>query len=166
MKKATVFLIIACVIIAVTTITLGSNNIGEWEWESPDGDEVSRTALDSDYKLWSDAYTSATQSKTGHSVSASTTLGSFRDPWLAGQYALYATLNHDWVSDNNRDGDGDDEGEWEEYISRWTNADDKDWWASYDPSATIEYCIARGWISAKDTRTPSVRYGTNVYIPW
>ena len=164
MKNFSIFLAISFIIVTLATITLGANNQGESERISPSGDEITRSAYDADYKLYSEAYTSATQGTTGHSVSASNTPGSFNDPWLAGSYARYATLNHDWV--NNRDGDNDGDGEWEGYISRWTNANDKDWWNSYDPSSTIEYCVTNGWISAKDIRTPSVRYGTSVYIPW
>ncbi|MDE0484799.1 MAG: hypothetical protein OXI67_19645 [Candidatus Poribacteria bacterium] len=175
MKKVTVFLIIACVIVGITTITLGSNDDGVSEWEEPSADDrgddpnysLYRWAGDSDsMKIWSDATASATQSSSGHSVSACTMLGSVTDPWLEGQYALYATLNHDWVNDNDRDGNNDGDGEWQRRISIWTHADDKDWWDSYDPSDTIEYCMADGWVSAKDTRTPSVRYGASVYVPW
>ncbi len=163
-------------VVATFTLQLkaspGVNRGGVIEWEDPHENRrgrdpnytVHRRAYDNDDKVWSDASTDASQSILGHSVHASVNVYSRRSGFLKGSYTVSATLNQDWVEpDNKWDGES---GQWFVYLSKHASTSDIDWFDSYVPRDTIEYCLADGCAKAKDVRTRSVRWRTSVYIPW
>ena len=163
MNRLSVFLMIMLIIGVLTITASGINNGGTYELANPEDESIERVAYDSDDSVWSEANTSASNGL-GHTVSAGCDVYSIIDPFLYGSYAVYANLNHDWVdSDNSSDGDDDD---WDRYLNEGAYTGDTDWWDSYDETETIEYCTTDGWATARDSRTPSVRNGTSVYIPW
>ena len=164
MKRFYIFLIIAFIISTVTIISYAYNNLGTYEIGGPPFNSINRYAYDSDGPVWSDANTSAHDGLGGHTVSSGSNVYSVRDWHLYGLYDVNARLNHDWVNKKNqRDHDADS---WQVYLNKDAYTMDTDWWDSYNPVDTIEYCIADCVATANDIRTPSVIYGTNCYIPW
>lgn len=136
MNRLSVFLMPVLIIVTLTITASGINNRGTYELVYPAEEKIERLAYDSDGVVWSDAKTSA----------------------------VYAYLNHDWVDESNKRDEDDDD--WERHLAEDSSVDDTDWGDSYDATETIEYCVTDGWATARDMRTPSVWYGTSVYIPW
>lgn len=164
MNRLSVFLMTVLIIVTLTITASSINNRGTYELVYPAEEKIERLAYDSDGVVWSDAKTSADDGPFGHTVESSVNVYSSIDPFLRGSYAVYAYLNHDWVDESNKRDEDDDD--WYRHLHEDSYVGDTNWGDSYDETETIEYCVTDGWATARDIRTPSVWYGTSVYIPW
>ncbi len=165
MKRLSVFLIIIFTICSLTIIAQGYNNRGMYETNGPPFNSINRSAYDSDDSgiVYSDAQTSAHAGLLCHRVTSLSSVNAVRDANLYGQYDVNARLNHDWVDEKRRR--DHDANKWNTYLNESANTWDSDN-GDFDPSDTIEYCIADCVAFAKDVRKPGIIYSTNCYIPW